>query len=185
MRRFLDELADASPAPGAGAVAAVTTAMAAGLLAMAARASRDAWADARGVAAQAEALRDRAAPLADLNAAAYADAIGLLARSSDSDRGGRDSELGAALSRAAALPLSIAETATDITELGVLVAEHAVPEARADAIAAVLLADAAAHAAAHLVRVNLTAQPGDERMTRAEELVAASSGAARRVHPAD
>ena len=182
LAQFLESLADRSPTPGGGSAAAVVTAMAAGLLAMAARASTGSWPEAAGVAAQAEALRDRAAPLAELNAAAYADALELL----DDDLAPeqperRDFRLGTALSRAAALPLDIAEAAADVAELGVLVVERAEESRRADAVAAVLLADAAANVGAQLVRVNLATQPEDERVARAGTLVDATAAAAGRV----
>jgi formiminotetrahydrofolate cyclodeaminase len=178
---FLDELAEGEALPGGGAAAAVATAMAAGLLAMAARASRDSWPEARGVAAQAEALRDRAEPLAEADAAAYAKALRLLSEQGDDDRERRDYRLGAALSRAAALPLQIAEAASDVAELGVLVAERCTPTLRADAAAAVLLADSATRIGAHLVRVNLATQAGDERLARADSLVDATARAVQRV----
>jgi methenyltetrahydrofolate cyclohydrolase len=182
LARFLEDLADRSPVPGGGSAAAVVTAMAAGLLAMAARASTDSWAEGRGVAAQAEALRDRVAPLAELTATAYAEALELL-----DDDGGlevqerRDFRLGTALSRAAALPLAISEAAADVAELGVLVVERADASRRADAVAAVLLAGAAANVGAQLVRANLATQPQDERVARAAASVEATAAAAGRV----
>ena len=182
LARFLENLADRSPIPGGGSAAAVVTAMAAGLLAMAARASTDSWPEARGVAAQAEALRDRVAPLAELDASAYAEALALL----DDRRGPeaqerRDFRLGTALSEAAALPLAISEAAADVAELGVLVVQRADASRRPDAVAAVLLADAAVNVGAQLVRVNLATQAEDERLARAEELVEATAAAAGRV----
>jgi formiminotetrahydrofolate cyclodeaminase len=178
--RFLADLADGAPVPGGGSAAAIATAMAAGLLAMAARASVDGWAEARSVAAQAEALRDRVAPLADLDAAAYLRALELLRGEGGGDTERRDSELGAALSRAAHVPLQIAETAADVAELGLLVVEHADAQRRADAEAAVLLADAAARIGAHLVRVNLAAPTKGEDVARVAELVETTASAAAR-----
>ena len=178
--RFLDDLADGAPTPGGGSAAAVATAMAAGLLAMAARASHGSWPESPGVVAQAEALRDRVVPLAELNAAAYAEVLELLDEPEADDQGRRDFRLGTALSRAAALPLRIAEAACDVAELGVLVAERGHPERRADAIAAVLLADGAVRVGAHLIRVNLAAQIQDVRLQRVRALVEASADAARR-----
>ena len=182
LARFLADVADDRPTPGGGSAAAVAAAMAAGLLAMAARASTGSWGEAPGVAAQAEALRDRVAPLAELAANAYAEALELL----HEDRGPeaqerRDFRLGTVLARAAALPLAVAEAAADIAELGVLVVERAEASRRPDAVAAVLLADAAAKVGAHLVRVNLATHPGDERLTRAAALVEATTAAAGRV----
>src|SRR2546423_10107222 len=74
LREFLDEVAAAGKTPGAGSVAALVTAAAAGLLAKVARASAD-WPEAAGAAAQAESLRERAAPLAELDAREYEAAL--------------------------------------------------------------------------------------------------------------
>jgi formiminotetrahydrofolate cyclodeaminase len=178
--RFLDALAEAEPVPGAGSAAAVAAGMAAGLLAMTARASRDSWPDAAGVAAQAESLRERVAPLADLTSAAYAEVLALLADPKPENRERRDFRLGAALARAAALPFRIADAASDVAELGVLVVERGDPARRADAAAAVVLADAAARIGAHLVAVNLSAQPQDERVAQAKRLAETTADAARR-----
>ena len=75
VEELLDELAGPRAAPGAGSALALTTAMAAGIVAMAARISRDQWDEAGGAAAQAEALRARAAPLAQSDARAYEEAL--------------------------------------------------------------------------------------------------------------
>ncbi len=71
MRDFLDLLAARVPAPGGGGAAAVTGALAAGLVAMAARFSEAQLPAAADVAQQADRLRARAAGLADQDAAAY------------------------------------------------------------------------------------------------------------------
>ncbi|OLE01131.1 MAG: hypothetical protein AUG91_02490 [Actinobacteria bacterium 13_1_20CM_4_69_9] len=62
-------------ASGGGPLAALTTGSAAELLAGIARASLD-WPDGRAVAAQAESLRDRVTPLAELSLKAYEQAVG-------------------------------------------------------------------------------------------------------------
>jgi formiminotetrahydrofolate cyclodeaminase len=178
---FLAALADPEPVPGGGSAAAVATAMAAGLLAMTARASKATWPEAAGVAAQAEALRDRVSPLADLTAAAYADVLELLDEPGPDRPERRDFRLGTALAHAADVPLRIAEAAADVAELGLLVVERSDPARRADAAAAVLLADAAARIAAHLIGVNLAAHSDDERVARARRLVEGTTEAARRV----
>ena len=149
------------PASGGGPLAALVTASAAQLLADIARASRDHWPDARGVAAQAESLRDRATPLADLTAQAYEHALGAE---------GGDYELGRAYADAAEPPLRIAETAADVVELAAVVAEYGDPVRRADAVAAGLVAAGCASAAAELVAVNLTVSAGDVRVRRANLL---------------
>ena len=60
-----------TPAPGGGAVAAVATALAAGLAAMAARFAPDEWQRRAAAVGEAEALRARVEPLADADARAY------------------------------------------------------------------------------------------------------------------
>jgi formiminotetrahydrofolate cyclodeaminase len=149
------------PAPGGGPLAAQVTASAAELLAAIARASAAAWPEGRGVAAQAESLRDRVAPLAALSAQAYQDALAA---------DGGDYELGRAYAKAAEPPLLIAEAATAVSELAAHVAEYAEPALRADAVVAGLLAASCARAAAELVAVNLTVSADDERVRRADFL---------------
>src|SRR5438445_7680224 len=75
LRDLLERVAAPEPAPGGGSVLALVAALAAGILAMAARASGDDWPGAGGVAAQAEALRARAAPLAQADAETYERAL--------------------------------------------------------------------------------------------------------------
>jgi formiminotetrahydrofolate cyclodeaminase len=144
--------------------------MAAALTAMAARRSTNVWAEAPGAVAQAEQLRRRAAPLAEATADAYAEAAGML-----EDARGRDHELGLALSRAAEVPLLIAQLAADVAALAKDVAECGDPAVRADATAAALLAQAAARSAAHLVEINLGAGAEDLRVLSAQSLAAAAS----------
>src|SRR5919201_5256528 len=99
-------------APGGGPLAAEVIASAARLLADIARASKDSWPDAAGVAAQAESLHDRAAPLAQLAAQAYEHALAATGTSHD---------VGRAYARAAEPPLRIAEAAADVVELAAVV----------------------------------------------------------------
>ena len=75
LREFLDEIAAEGRTPGGGSAAALVTAIAAGLLAKVARASGDTWPEAAGIAAQAECLRDRATPLAQVDAELYEAAL--------------------------------------------------------------------------------------------------------------
>lgn len=154
-------------ASGGGPLAARVTASAAELLAEIARMSKDGWPEAAGIAAQAESLRDRAAPLAELAGRAYEEALAAV---------GGDYELGRAYARAAEPPLRIVEAAADVAELAALIAAQGDQARRADAVAAGLLAAAAAGAAAELVAVNLTMAADDERVRRAQVL---AEGAAR------
>lgn len=177
LRDVLEEIAGPTPAPGAGAVSGVVVAMAAGLIASAARRSTD-WEDGKGVAAQAQALRSRVERLAEANEEAYLDALALIEDARED--GGRDAAIGKALDTAAELPLAIAECAFDVALLGAEAAEHAVRGGAEDACAAAALAEAAARAAAGLVAVNLISRPGDERVEHARRLADAATDAARR-----
>jgi formiminotetrahydrofolate cyclodeaminase len=167
---LLASIAAETRAPAGGSVAAMVVALAAALVAKAGRLSRDSWAHAHGAIAQAEALRTRVLPLAEADAAAYAEAISALEA--------RDADLGAALSRAAHVPLMIAEAAADVACLARCVAEEGDPGARGDAAAAAVFAQAAAQAAAHLVEINLSARRDDERVRVARALVATADRAA-------
>lgn len=182
---FLDDLAAREQAPGGGSAAALTVAFAAGLVAMVARSSRDVWADAAGVAAQALTLQDRASALAHSDARAWEDALAALRAAADptppdADRNGqrRDDELEQKLERAAAVPLEIAEIGADTALLAAQAGEHGDLAYRADASAAAALAAGGARAAAHLVEVNLGVRAGDSRLARARASEAAATEAA-------
>lgn len=177
---FLDRLAAGGQAPGGGSAAALTVAFAAGLVAMVARCSRGSWEDAGGVAAQALAIRERAAHLSRDDAEAWRVAVDALAEASAERTGGRDRELEEKLGRAAALPLEIAELGADAAALAALVGEYCDGAYRADAAAAAALAAGGAGAAAHLVEVNLAVREGDARLLRARASEQAASEAAQR-----
>jgi formiminotetrahydrofolate cyclodeaminase len=181
LRAFLDEVATDGRTPGGGSLAALVTAAGAGLLAKVARSSRNQWAEAAGVTAQAEALRDRAAPLAQLDADQYEEALRSLDGNGETAGERRDFEVGRAHARAAEPPLQIVETATDVARLSVLVGRNCDPALRADAAAAGALAAAAARAAAELIAVNLTFSAEDERVVRARALAKDAADAADEV----
>jgi formiminotetrahydrofolate cyclodeaminase len=170
LREFLDEVAAEGRTPGGGSLAAFVTAAAAGLLAKVARASKGEWVEAAGTAAQAESLRDRAAPLAQLDAEAYEAALRSIDDSGEEAGERRDYAVGRAYARAAEPPLQIVEVAADVAQLAVAVVRNCNPSLRADAAAAGALAAAAARAAAELVAVNLTTSANDERVVRVRRL---------------
>jgi methenyltetrahydrofolate cyclohydrolase len=183
---FLDGVAARERAPGGGSAAALTVAFAAGLVAMVARSSRDAWEDAPGIAAQALTLQDRASALAGGDAEAWDEALEALraaadprATSAHSRNANRDLER--KLERAAAIPLEIAEIGADAAVLAAHAAEHGDLAYRADATAAAALAAGGARAAAHLVEVNLAIRTGDERLERARSMEKAATEAAERL----
>ena len=106
---LLDTIAAETPAPGGGSVAAFVTEMAASLAAMAARFAHD-WDGAAGAVAQAETLRHRAAPLAVEDAVAYENVLTAMRMPKELEPEVRDTLIGETLSRAADVPLEIAET---------------------------------------------------------------------------
>lgn len=178
LRDLLDRFASEEPTPGAGSAAALAVAIAAGLCAMVARSSPE-WSEARSAAAQAERLRSRVTPLAQADAEAYEEALVALGLPDLVEPEVRDSTIGAAVRRAAELPLAIAEAAADTAALAAAVAANGAPGRRGDVVGAALLAEAAARAAAHLVAVNLTMTTDDERLRRANAAVEAAAEYAR------
>jgi formiminotetrahydrofolate cyclodeaminase len=182
---FLDEVASSDLLPGAGFVSAVAVAMAAGLVAMAARRSVEVWPEAKGAVAQAEALRTRIIPLAERNAAAYSQAVATLRDESPSEAPDRrDEAIAEALDRAASVPLQIGEAAADVAALAALLVERGEGSLRADAAAAALLAQAGAGAAATLVEVNLSITASDERVGQARAFADAARAACERAQAA-
>jgi formiminotetrahydrofolate cyclodeaminase len=168
--RLQDVLAEPGPGPAGGSAAALAATMAAGLVRLVARVSTD-WEDAPGVAAQASALGDRSLALADDDHRAYARATAELAAPA------RDASLGAALRRAAEVPLQIAETAADVAVLAALAAREGSEVVRGDAWTAATLAEAASVSAARLVHVNLATRADDELSVRAADAADAATAA--------
>lgn len=178
LREFLDVVASEEPTPGGGSAAALAVAISAGLLAMVARASPD-WPEAGAVVAQAERLRKRTTPLAQRDAEAYEEALVTLRLPDRVESEVRDAAVGGALSRSVEVLLVIAEAAVDAAFLAALVADRGTPERRGDAIAAALLAEAGARAAASLVAVNLTMTADDDRVVHAKTLAETAAQSAR------
>lgn len=162
-------------------MAAVAGAFAASLVAMAARFSSEQWEDAAGAVAQAETLRARLLPLADEDAHAYENFLLARKMSPDVEADVRDAAIGDALSRAADVPLAIAEASLDVASLAADLAERGNPNLRGDAATAALLAEAAVRATANLVEINLATREDDERIARARELVEMTRRISRRV----
>lgn len=177
LRDLLDAIASEEPTPGGGSAAALAITMSAGLSAMVARASPD-WPDAGAVLAQAEQLRKRTAPLAQRDAEAYEQALASMRLPERVEPAVRDAAVGAALSRAAEVPLVIAEAGADAACLAAMVAHRGAADRRGDAAAAALLAEAGTRAAASLVAINLGVTPDDERVMHAKELAKTASQAA-------
>jgi methenyltetrahydrofolate cyclohydrolase len=161
LEEFLSNVAAATPAPGGGSSAAVSTALAAALVEMAAGvpSSRASGASRAGDAVErAGALRARALRLAEEEMTSYAPVL--------EARDEHEREI--ALAAACEPPAQIAETAAEVAELGLEVATSASPSVRGDALAGVVLAEAAASAAFRLVEINVGRGPAFERARQAE-----------------
>jgi len=153
VRGFLDQLAARAPTPGGGGAAAVTGALAAGLVAMAARFSVTQLPGAGDLAVRADELRRRAADLADTDARAYQAVLD--ARRLPPGGGRRQRKVREALAGAAVVPLEICQIGALVAEMAVRVAEAGNPNLRGDAVTGALLAAASARSAACLVEINV------------------------------
>jgi formiminotetrahydrofolate cyclodeaminase len=164
----LDSLSARSPAPGAGAAAAWSGALAAALLEMTA-----AFAGADEIAARGSALQAELLEQGDRDLRAY-EPVGAASRlgAADPSRGTRLRE---ALSAASEPPLAIARATAEVVELAAAVAERSERGLEGDAATGVLLAEAATRSAARLVEINLRGQADDPRLAE----VAALSDRAR------
>ena len=159
---LLRMVAEPSPAPAGGSAAAWCAALASALVEMTAT-----LAHADEVATRASSLRTRLLAAGEAERRSYEP---VLAASSP---GLREH----ALSEASEPPLAIARAATEVAELGVTVSGRSGPAVRGDAVAGVLLAEAATRAAAQLVEINLTERPDDPRRAEAATLGARAARA--------
>ena len=126
-------------------MAAVTASLAAGLVAMAGPESPD----------DVDALRRRAAALADEDAAAYSEVV-------QARRAG--ASVTDALTRATEVPLEIAATAAEIARCAAEVFVTGRSSIRGDVRTALLLAEAATCSAAYLVEINVEAGGGTREL---------------------
>jgi formiminotetrahydrofolate cyclodeaminase len=175
VRAFLDQLAARTPTPGGGGSAAVTGAMAAGLVAMAARFSATQLPAASDLADQADELRCRAADLADMDARAYA-AVLEAGRQPGDDGQRRERTRQEALLGAALVPLEIAGIGARVAQLALRVAEAGNPNLRGDAVTGAVLAAASARSAACLVDINVGLGGLDPELSRRAAQAAADAG---------
>jgi formiminotetrahydrofolate cyclodeaminase len=175
LEQLFDRIASDEPGPAGGSVAALAVAMAAGLVAMAARLARE-WPQASEVVERAEMLRSRVATLAVADAEAYATVLEALRLPRGS--AAREATVAEALSRAANVPLAIAEAASEVATLAALVAQAGSAHLRGDAVVAAEIAEAGVRGAAELVVINL-GNRDEARVRQAKELAAKTREAAR------
>ncbi|HEY3652591.1 MAG TPA: cyclodeaminase/cyclohydrolase family protein [Streptosporangiaceae bacterium] len=174
VRGFLDQLAARTPTPGGGGAAAVTGAMAAGLVAMAARFSATRFPDAGELADQADELRRRLAQLADMDARAYAAVLEALRIPRETSQ--RKVQRQEALLAAALVPLEIAGIGARVAVMAAGLAEAGNPNLRGDAVTGAVLAAASARSAACLVDINVGLGGLDPGLSRRAAQAAADAG---------
>jgi methenyltetrahydrofolate cyclohydrolase len=155
---FLEAVASASPAPGGGSSSAVVGGLAAGLVEMAAGIGG-------GDRERPRALRERALELAEAELSSYEPVLDALRLPREDP--GRSERLASALLEASRSPCEMAELAAEVAELGLAVAQGSNAAVRGDALAGVVLAEAAATAAARLVEINLVESGADDLLERA------------------
>jgi formiminotetrahydrofolate cyclodeaminase len=182
-------------AGGGGPAAALAAAAAAALTAKVARGSRATWIEAGGAIALAESLRMQAQALLERDAEAYREASSVLKQSersarqgvagpatgsADTDSAARERLAGEVLLQAADLSLAIADVASQITQLAAHVSSCCPPSMQPDALTAVALSEAAACAAARLVKVNRRLAADDPRRAASAEAAEAARHARAR-----
>jgi formiminotetrahydrofolate cyclodeaminase len=195
VRGFLDQLAARTPAPGGGVAAAVTGAMAAGLVAMAARFSARQLPGSGELADQADELRRRLDQLAEEDARAYAAVLdagrqpgngrqpGDAGRQPGNGRqpgddGQRRERMREALLGAAYVPLEIAGIGEEVAVMAARLAEAGNPNLRGDAVTGAVLAAASARSAACLVDINVRLGGLDADLSQRAARAVADAGAA-------
>ena len=181
LHEVLDAVAAQRPAPGGGCSAAWAGALGAGLVEMAAAftLARPRYAGVHNrmldVRRQGTLLRRRLLELAEADADGYEPVLAAMRLPEKHPQ--RESRLAEARSHAAEMPLGTAEAAAEVAQLAAETARVGNAHLKGDAIAAVLLAEAACRAAARLVEINL-AGLADPRLARAAEATR-RAGAAR------
>ena len=175
---FMELVASREPAPGGGASAAVTVALAAALSSMSARFSTGHLVEAPALTERAEQLRSEVMPLARADAAAYGHVLESYRGQREGDKEGQRRKIREALSEAASVPLAVAEIGAELVGIAVRLVREGNPNLRGDAVVAALLAEAGVRAAAKLVEINVAAGGTDNgRLARASELVADAAAA--------
>lgn len=161
--RFLDELASSAPTPGGGSVAALSAAMAAGLIVMVCdltagkKQHAEFESEAQSLRAQAQKLRAELEQLAqaDIEVFDRLSAVYKLPRTTDADAANRRAAIQKITRQAAEVPLQAARAAAALLPLCAPLARYGNRTAVSDVGVAALLIRAATPAALLNVEVNL------------------------------
>jgi formiminotetrahydrofolate cyclodeaminase len=163
IEEWLTDLASELPAPGGGAAAGVSAAMAAALVSMVCNLTigkpkfADHEAVMREVLAEAERLRLEALQLAEDDAEAFSGVVAAykLPKSSDEEKAARTAAIQAGLVEAAAVPLAVAKVSAQVIRLSGRILEGSNPNVLSDVAVAASAAKSALESAALNVDINL------------------------------
>ncbi|MFQ5873460.1 MAG: cyclodeaminase/cyclohydrolase family protein [Dehalococcoidia bacterium] len=163
--RFLDELASKAPVPGGGSVAALSGALAAGLVSMVCNLTlgKERYAhvqdEIRTLLARSEELRRRLIELLkdDVQVYTKVSAAYKMPRQNEEGKKTRTEAIQAALKDATEIPMKVAEACVEILDLCIPVAEKGNVRAVSDVGVAALMAEAGLRGAALNVLINLGA----------------------------
>ncbi|MFC3495162.1 cyclodeaminase/cyclohydrolase family protein [Glycomyces rhizosphaerae] len=162
---WLTDLASELPAPGGGAAAGVSAAMAAALVSMVCNLTigkpkfAEHEAVMREALADAERLRLEALQLAEDDAEAFSGVIAAykLPKSSDEEKAARTAAIQAGLVDAAAVPLAVAKVSAEVIRLSGRILEGSNPNVLSDVAVAASAAKSALESAALNVDINVVA----------------------------
>ncbi len=179
---FGEALASGAPTPGGGCAAALSGALAAGLVAMVARttAGNEKFADRAGemneVAAEGDRLREELLVLVDEDAAAFDQVMAAfrLPKEAPEEQAARAEAIQQGYAAAVRPPAAVCARSVRVLELALQIAERGNPNAVSDAGVAALLASTALEGGALNVEINLGSIRDEAfRATQAEALRAA------------
>lgn len=165
IEEWLTDLASELPAPGGGAAAGMSAAMAAALVSMVCNLTigkpkfAEHEAVMREALAEAERLRAEALQLAEDDAEAFSGVVAAykLPKSSDAEKAARTAAIQAGLVEAAAVPLAVAKVSAQVIKVSGRILEGSNPNVVSDVAVAASAAKSALESAALNVDINVVA----------------------------
>jgi formiminotetrahydrofolate cyclodeaminase len=163
IKEYLAKTASGDPVPGGGSSAALNAALAAALIEMVAQLTigrknfEGVEAEMQAAAKKASTLRQTLIEDIDRDSDAYARVLKAfqMPKGTEAEKTGRARAVQDAFKQAALVPLSVAQAAVALMDLGRTVIARGNPNAASDGAAGVLAARMAAQAAVYNVRINL------------------------------
>lgn len=178
--QFLDDLASSAPAPGGGAVAALSGALGAALVSMVCNLTigkekyRDVEGDIKEILSQSEKLRKELLDLLEADTQLYGKVIAAyrLPKNTDEEKATRLQAIDAALKEACGVPMKIAERCSKIVDLCVPTVHKGNVGAISDVGVAAIMAEAGLVSAGLNVKINLGQIKDSEFVQRAADSLA-------------